>query len=354
MGATGREPDATLIDALRAAPETFDFLQAVRVIERAAALRARDPRYAVPEPVGFDHDPRHETVQLRVALELAFPAAEVASYDDSGQRPRLWVTLMGLNGVSGALPAHYSQLVLEADRNKNTALRDFLDLFNHRALSLFVRAARKYRLPLEYEHVAGAGDAITTALRALVGIRSESLQRRLAVPDEVLVFYGGHFARRPRTATALEQLLSDHFERAVRVLQFQGRWVGLPTPERTRLGGSREDPSRYATLGRSALVGAHYWDVNGSFRVRVGPLDYGQFQGFMPDGTQMSELAALTRSYVGIQLSFDVQLTLLAAEVPPLVLGGDDGARPRLGWNTWLPAQRRGDASDAIFQIGES
>lgn len=356
MGTAGREPDASLTELLSAAPERFDFVQAVRILERAAAMRARDRRFTAPEPVGCDSDPRREAVRLRAVPELAFPATEVASFDESNGRPTLSVTLMGLHGVSGVLPSRYSRTVLEASRGKNDALRDFFDIFNHRALSLFVRAARKYRLALAYEYAADGddADAISAALLALIGMGEASLRRRQPIADEALVYYGGHFGHHPRTATALEQLLSDYFGLTVAVLQFHGRWAGLRTSEQTRLGGTPSHHRCHATLGTDALVGSRCWDVQGSFRLRLGPLHYPRFLEFLPVGTSMAELAALVRSYVGPTLDFDVQLTLRAAEVPPLVLSADESKCSRLGWNTWLPMQGRAlDSSDAIFEPGE-
>jgi len=38
----------------------------------------------------------------------------------------------------------------------------------------------------------------------------------------------------------------------------------------------------------------------------------------------------------GLDLDFDVQLTLRADEVPGCVLGADPNARPMLGWTSWL------------------
>ena len=123
---------------------------------------------------------------------------------------------MGLIGASGVLPGHYSRLVLEACRDNNMALRDFLDIFNHRALSLFVRAAQKYRLPLAFERArTRGGDAFSAALLALIGMRGAALQGRQAIPDETLIFYAGHFAHRLRSADALRQMLSEIFDRPV-------------------------------------------------------------------------------------------------------------------------------------------
>jgi len=338
------------MEALRAAPERFDFIQAVRLLE--ASARSSGGREAVPGLIGIDSDPRSETLRLRAALELAFPATEIAAFDATGKKPELTVTMMGLLGVSGVLPGHYSRLVLEATRDNNLAPRDFLSVFNHRALSLFVRAAEKYRLPLAYERARGRGmDTISSALLALIGMRGAAMQDRQALPDETLVFYAGHFSRRVRTADALRQMLSEHFEQPVRISQFQGHWADLLPREQTQIGGGKGGAG-YAALGASAILGTRVWDVQGSFRVKLGPLDYARFKTFMPDATQMAQLAALTRTYVGPALGFDVQLTLKGSEVPPLVLSPDKETGARLGWNTWLPTRAaRSDASDAIFQV---
>jgi len=358
MAAASRGSGTSVIELLQAEPERFELVQAVRLLERAAVIAARDPRFTTPGHVGFDHDPRTEVLSLCAALELAFPAAEIASLDTDGRKPELSVTMLGLNGVSGVLPSFYSQLVLEAQRDKNTAPRDFLDLFNHRALSLFVRAAQKYRLPLAYElGQAEVTNTFAAALLSLVGLGLPSLQQRQPVPDEALVFYSGHFARNLPTAGALQQVLSEYFDRPVTIRQFQGRWVSWPEPEQTRLSATANNPSgnatpAYATLGTDAVIGSRVWDVQGSFRVLIGPLDYDQFRGFLPDGEQMMELAALARSYVGPVLSFDVQLMLAGPEVPALQLSAELQAGPRLGWNTWLPtAGPRADASDAVFEV---
>jgi type VI secretion system protein ImpH len=204
-----------------------------------------------------------------------------------------------------------------------------------------VRAAEKYRPPLAYRG-PGVDDSISVALLALIGLREDAVRRRQAVSDETLMFYGGHLSRRVASAGPLEQLLSEYFEGPAQITQFIGRWVGLPAYEQSRVG------SAYAVLGSDAVAGSRVYDVQGAFRVGLGPLTYAQFLGFLPDGQQMAELTALTRTYAGPALSFDVQLTLMAEEIPPLLLA-PQGA-PRLGWNTWLPTTGpRADASDAVF-----
>ncbi len=345
-----RRSGASLIEALWSDPERFDFAPAVRLLERAAETGegGRDPGRA---RVGLDNDPAAEAVRLRAALELVFPEAEIADLEDAEGRAELAVNLMGLNGPSGVLPGFYSQLVLDAERDKNRAMRNFLDLFNHRALSFFVRATEKYSLPLAWQQSGGRGtDAVSAALLALVGLRQDAMRRRQAVADETLVFYGGHYAHRPRSAGPLAQLLSEYFEGPATISQFQGRWARLPPQEQSRLGPAGQ--GAFQQLGVDSVAGSKVYDVQGAFRVGLGPLDYQQFLGFLPDGERMRALQDLTRAYVGPALSFDVQLTLKAEEIPPLALTAE--TRPRLGWNTWLPTGApREDAADAIFEAPE-
>jgi type VI secretion system protein ImpH len=108
----------------------------------------------------------------------------------------------------------------------------------------------------------------------------------------------------------------------------------------------------FAQLGANAVVGERVWDVQGSFRIRIGPVRYQQFISFMPGSKDLAQLVDLTRLFVGPTFSFDMQLTLAKEEVPYLALAGEGDYVPRLGWNTWLKHEEfRQDASDAVFLL---
>jgi type VI secretion system protein ImpH len=351
MAAASGRPRPSLIERLFKEPERFRFFQAVRLLERASARGvAKVGRAEHRRTIGEDADPAAEVVRFRALPSLSFPPAEIASLKESEEHgPEMTVTFMGLAGPTGVLPQHYTGTIIRTVREKSLSLRDFLDVFNHRLVSLFWRAWAKYRLPIAYEHGAGrGGDGITAALRALTGIGGEQLRGRARVDDETLLHFAGHMGHFPRSAAGLGAMLTDYFGRPVRVQQFFGRWLPLAAGEQSRLA-SREEPSgAYCALGVDATLGERVWDVQGSFRLHIGPLSYAQFLRFMPEGDDLTRLGELTKLYVGPDLSFDVQLTLKKEDVPTLRLGG--GGAPRLGWNTWLrhePEWR--DRDDAVF-----
>ena len=117
----------------------FGFFQAVRLLELWEGDRA---------PVGHDAAPQNEAVRFGSHASVEFPASQiydVAASRDGTHPARMTVTFFGLNGPLGALPQHYTEIAIERLARKDGALLDFLDLFNHRLLSLFYRAWEKYQ-----------------------------------------------------------------------------------------------------------------------------------------------------------------------------------------------------------------
>ncbi|NNG04038.1 MAG: type VI secretion system baseplate subunit TssG [Inquilinus sp.] len=361
MAAKGRRQAHSLIERLAREPHRFEFFQAVRLLEQAARREARDPRFEGRRAVGEDGDPRREAVRFAALQSLSFPTSQIAAFTtqkaaDPAQPappPRLTVSFMGLTGPSGVLPQQFTEQLIRSVRAKSFSLRDFLDLFNHRIVSLFHRAWEKYRLPVAYERGgAGAKDPISAALFALVGLGSGQMRGRLAVDDEAVVHFAGHLAHGPTSASGLEAMLSDYFERRVSVEQFRGRWMYLAVDERSRMPGTHDRETAFCELGVNAVVGDRVWDVQGAFRIRLGPLTYRQFLRFMPSGEDLRKLAQLTRLYVGPGLGFDVQVSLARDEVPACQLLGEGAEVPRLGWNTWVKSgDLDSDANDAVYRL---
>lgn len=357
--ATARRRTAPSVAALLAAsPQRFPFLEAMRVLEAEERRIARDRRREPLKPLGSDADPAEEVARLASALSLAFPAAEVASFrpEKEGEKARLVLAFLGLVGPGGILPRHYAELVLSAQRAKNEALPGFLDMFVHRALGLHLRAQKKYRLArLAEEAPPGTSDAVTAALTAIIGFRTDGLAGRLAVPEEVALHYGGLFSARPRSAARLEAMVADFLGRRVEVVQMVGAWLPLPHAERTRLPGPGLPKGAHARLGADAALGVRAWDPQGRFTLRLGPMPYAAFAALMPGGLALGRVVDLVRAYVGPTLGFSVNPVLAGHDVPAPRLGATGDAAPRLGWNVWLPAcprpgqAKRADAPEAVF-----
>jgi len=356
MARSKRRARLTLSQQLLAEPHRFEFFQAVRLLAwtRIAAGQHREVNAAPTSAL--------ELLRFRAWPGLRFTGSEVIRLEPGVQAEEgaasgpavLWVGFFGLIGPSGVLPEHYTRLVIERNRRNDPALGEFLDLFNQRSLSLFFGAQEKYRLPFAWERAhrgtpstdgAGRGDPYTDLLRSLTGLRGTAVQRRLAVPDEFMLHFAGHLARRPRSALALRGLLENLLGLPVEVVQFQGCWLYLETEQQTRLWGSGESDD-FQTLNGGALAGERVWSVRSRFRLRIGPLSLAQFQALMPGSPRLRALCDLTRLFVGPELGFDVQPVLRDEEIPDCQL--DAGEPGRLGWGSWLGHGPGGDGGDAF------
>ena len=316
-------------------PYSFEFFQAVRLLERI---------YPDRKAVGGDALPNQEVVRFRSRIAFDFPPSEIheirttiASNED--EYLEMIVNFMGMVGVSGVLPAHYTELTLERIRHRDTTLWAFLDMFTHRAVSMFYRAWRKYRFPVSYER---GDDDFTGYIFDLAGLGSKGLRGRMAMDDESLLPFAGLIGQKPHSQNAIENIISEHFAVTAKLIQFFGQWLSLGAEDLTKLG--REN----STLGNNAIIGARVWDQQSKFRVRIGPVDFTKFQAFLPNGTGHKALNSLVRFMAGDEFDFDVQLVLAAKSVPGTILTSRAVRRPMLGWTTWLKTKPFTEDDDQV------
>ncbi|OLE51440.1 MAG: hypothetical protein AUG51_23390 [Acidobacteria bacterium 13_1_20CM_3_53_8] len=341
MAAESRRTDPPLDQELFDEPYRFDFFQAVRLLERI------DPRRL---PIGHEGDALREAVRFRTRQTLSFPASEIHQLtrngtDEKDEPPEMMVAFMGATGPLGVLPHQYTELLMERARYNDTAFWSFLDIFNHRMISLFYRAWEKHHFPIAYER--GVVDQFTAYLFDIVGMGTRGLRGRLSVEDQASVFYGGLIAQRPHSASAIESILSDYFGAPARLDQFAGQWLDLGDNV-TQLGSANSG------LGLTTIAGARVWEDQSKFRIKFGPLKFNEFQDFVPSGSAFKPATELARLLVGLEFDFDMQLVLKAAEVPACVMRTTDGSGPRLGWTSWLKTEEfAADDDQVVLQVND-
>jgi len=437
MGMQSGREDPPVSERLLQEPWRFGFYQGTRLLEWIAAhgresRRAAARFRATDATVGGDVPPGQEAVRFRATASARFPADEVLAIQSTADPTRnpksldpsrsqvaktatkvagdphdraaphqMIVGFFGLTGPKGVLPSYFHRLLRRRLRARDRVFRDFLDIFNHRAISLFYRAWVKYRFPIAYERIhrhrgdqvlvrrrspkllssrfnhravslffqswrklqfrIGLGknrgrahdDAFSRSLLALVGLGTQGQRGRHGHLEPVMLDFAGLFSHFPRTSIGLEGILAEHFGLPIQVLQFQGQWLILEPADRSHLGGPRRTGTPNNRLGGSAVLGEGVWDVESRFRIRIGPLqNSAQFYRFLPValGDELRVLQQLVRVYAGPELEFDVQLVLPRDCSLQVELGGHQESCPLLGWNVWL---RSGpfetENGDAVF-----
>ena len=337
MATENGRADSPLTQRLFDEPYRFEFFQAVRLLEQI------DPER---RPVGRDSDPLQEVARFRTRASLRFPPSQIFQIKENDGPPEMTVAFMGLTGPLGLMPQHVTELVAERARYGDKALWEFLDVYNHRMISLFYRAWEKHRLTVAYER--GEFDHFTEYLFDTVGMGTKGLRGKLSIPDQAMILYGGLIAQRPHSAGIIAAILSDYFNAPAGVEQFAGQWLELGEENCSRLGTTNNQ------LGVNTIAGQRFWDNQSKFRTRIGPLSFEQFRAFLPVGSAFKPATELVRFLAGLEFDFDVYLVLAADEVPDFVVVTQSEPPPILGWTTWLKTRSfEGDDSQVVLAISD-
>jgi type VI secretion system protein ImpH len=325
----------TELERLRTEPRAFTLFAALRVLEQAFPDR---PRMGESRKAGDD------AVRLGHAPHLAFAPSDVAAFGTGGQgRLSLEQHSFGLFGPNGPLPLHFTEHAYERRRQREDAtFIDFLNVFQHRLISLFYRAWANADPATNLDRTGS--DRFATFAGALVGIAPAAARDRDSVHDYAKFSRAGALSLQARPADGLELTLADYFGLPVEIRQFQRAWLEIPERLRTRLGERAS-----ATLGDGATLGGATWQCQHKFEIVIGPLTLAALRNFLPGARGLSELYSLVRFYTNHEWTWQVRLLLRDVEIPGIRIGRSG----QLGWTTWL-GKREVNADDVVIQETEA
>lgn len=333
-----------LADRVHTEPWSFQFQQAMRVLTLDARNRGESMCDELPARVRF-----------RTPASLSFPASELVgaeiNEDSSGGPVALCVSFMGLTGPSGVLPTRYTELLIDRKNNfRDTTLHDFLDIFSHRAISLFYTAGQKYRFYQQLE--LNNSDGFSRNLLDFAGVGLEGLRGRLSLTrdageaDRFLMYHAGILAQKPISAVSIETLVRGLLDVDVKFEPFQGTFIALAPENQSCLS------SHNCELGVNTLIGERQYDCQTKATLAIGPLQSKKFAELLPDGSAAKALRELIRFCVGHTLAIDVKLTLQHDCIPAPHLSEAAATPKQLGLNTWIrtkPIER--DRSDCGYTL---
>lgn len=311
----------SLSQRLRRDPQAFELLQALLLLER---------EHPQAESLGSGTAPQAEALHLRGPLTPLFAASQVESLTgDTDHKPTLTTPVFGLGGPDGPLPYAYQEWLQQRARAKDYAPAEFLDLFQHRLLSLLYKVLRKHRIAVGFS-VPGA-TPVHAQLRALTGLLPKALHDRQAIPDAAVLACSALFADGRRSLAGFAAIVREQFELPVELSAYEGAWREIPPASRSRL----QPGGRNLQLGHSAVAGTRVWDEHAGIRLTLGPLTPAQAAAFLPDGETHAALASLSALYFGPDL--ECTLVLLVRGANPIKLGRQ--TPPLLSWNGGLQRQ---------------
>lgn len=336
MRTTKGKPESSVIQRLIDEPHRFEFFQAVRLI------------------LGFlrEHGIRHEkafgqVLRFESSIQLSFPASEIESLrgggdveartdkmlllavrDGSNLRIRMTPAFVGMLGICGVLPFHYSERIAAYQhRERSAGARAFMDVFSNRLVGQFYLAWQKYRL--EQSIFVTGKDGQLSILLSLAGRDGTK-----TATDHALAFYSTLFRTRPASAQAIERVLTEYFQVPIKLEECVGSWDDIPIALRSHLG--RKNPR----LGFGMTLGTRLWRHDRRARLHIGPLDSRNLARFLPRRESAVALKEVIKLFDVGPIEFEVCLTLSNECVQPMTLTTKQRTSSAgLGWTTFLTSR---------------
>lgn len=313
-----RHTKTSIESSLSQNADQFEFHAIVKLLENIQKDK---------NPLGEDVDPLNEPLRLQARVTQEFPSTEIHQLlmpKDKKVPPLLTTNFLGIAGNNGPLPDPYTNHIIQRSLKGDNALRDFLDIFNHRLLSLLHRIRKKFWIGVSV--APPEATLLGGCLRSLVGLALPQTQNRLGIPDRSLTYYAGILWQKPRSTQGLETLIQGFFKLPTRIHPLQGKWIPVPLPQQSILG------KKHHTLGISSFIGPRYWDQSAYFTVELGPMSLSTYIDFLKVGPSFQEIKTLIAYYAGKDQDFRLNLHVNGDEIPKARLGHGVA----LGWTSWL------------------
>ncbi len=312
------------LDGFEAHAPQFSFYRLVYLLQR---LYPNAPR------LGHTGPARDERIRLKVDPSLVFSTSDVTllrhkKSADGEKRVQVQAAFLGLFGSVSPLPPHFAEdIAFKAYQSEEQPVREFLDVFHHRLLSLVYRAWAKYRLSVGY--LRKGKDDFTRRMFCAVGLDGFSDHENFTLHPFYFLRFAPLLASKSRSARSLEVVLNELLgDIGVDIEQFVGAWVLIEKPLRNKLGVANHQ------LGESLVIGRYVYDGSGRFTVKLGPLEYDDYLSFLPGGHRRPFLQSVINTFTpGIHdVMLELQVDLDAA--PRFQLGSPRAST--LARTAWL------------------
>lgn len=290
----------------------------------APLLRYLDANAPLAKRIGYSVSPKQDCVRFGQTALLHFHSSAFTSvkFEPKSGDYKLKNSYWGMLGINGPLPSHLTEYAIERNyRLKDKTFTEFLDVFNHRFISLFYRAWADSEPTVSHDRKDH--DTFKDRLNAFSG-EANVYQDTFDQNRNVHQFLSGLFSHKNRSGKVLSQLLSEFLHLDVKIEEFQGQWYPLEKEEQTHLGKNN------SSLGVDCIIGQRTYQRSFNFAINIGPVDYAEYISLLENKQRIQSIVELTQKSVGQEYEFTINILLKAHQTQPSKLGS-----AQLGINSW-------------------
>ena len=295
-------------------------------------------------------------------IRYAQPESQVTDFKQGYSRkadskPRLVSSHFGIASYNGPLPDPFLDWIFRELNDgyrtqEQTALLDFIDIFNHRFLAIQHQNRAEQRVSLQ----SGQPNESTVAkcVESLAGFHDDRSYQQVAFEQafagdgpttekdtltekRLIQSFAGLLYNPRKSSGFIHSLLAAVFACPVAIDQFSGQWLNLDSQDTSKLS------NKNSQLGTNTILGSKVWDQQSQIKVNLGPLKYDQLCHLLAGGSQHDALISVLRFASDGNWDALVVLSVELDDVPLSKLTKKSEQYHelglRLGRNSWIKSQ---------------
>ena len=284
-----------------------DFFYLLRLIEN---IREDLPK------IGEAKSPDFEAVRFGQTPYLSFPETTISSIQESHRHKEdlsILVYFMGLLGPNGPLPLEMTSYIYQRSIHEyDLSTKRFLDIINHRFISLFYRAFSKNEISVNFDRKQSELEKLYQTLTG-VGFFSKN-----KLPSYSALSLLRYLICKDKSSDGLEKALMLFFDMPLRVVPFLQKQHQIPKEYLLHLGDKET-----SLLGINTQIGNHYFTKTKDISIVVGPISFKDSFAFMPRQTAFVQLCEIIKLYLDKPIDFDLVLEIDSSTIEGAVLNGN-------------------------------
>ena len=269
-------------------------------------------------------------IRYRAVASLGFPASDVDQCHfcstPSKDFVELHVSFMGLYGPASPLPVYYTERIIQNSEADHPS-RDFMDMFNHRMISLLQKCWDKYRYFCQYRN--NGRDLYSRWFLSVAGIDVDRLSQQTHLQWHKLMPMVGVLSKNVCSADLIARVLKSYFGLPqVELKSWVPTKIEIPPEQCNSMGMSNSD------MGNNLVLGGELIDCTGKFAIHLRQLSLQQYRDFLPGQKLFQQLQELIELVQKDALDFDLHLHLSEPDRQTHPLKSLE--QLRLGWGSSL------------------
>lgn len=282
---------------------------------------------------------------------------------------RLLLNHFGIVSFNSPMPLPYVEWIFRELHNglrneKYSSILDFIDIFNHRFLSIRHQNRAEQRVSLSSDHPNRS--VVARRIESLAGFDDQRLfdlvkiglynrqeqveaEGEKEVEHHLIQTFSGLIYNPRKSADYIKTVLSTVFNAPVTLEQFLGQWLGLEDEDLNSLGKANH------SLGDQLILGKTCWDQQSLIGIRIGPVCFKTLVDMVKGGVLHSSLVSLIGFLSDGDWDCEVGILIRNEDIPKSVLQGKVSRfslKPPMNMRDWLRRPKIKISPDRYMQLG--